>query len=264
MTQVESYAILISSCEKFSDLWEENVRHLKKNWKGKLPRIVLVSDGFSSKKIPGVEIVWYEGNMPFRLKQALSVLDCDYMLVTLDDYFLLKETQGDDIEHLVQMCEKNSIHYLQLYHRRKSKKLSRYSLDDIERIDLTANYAVCLYPAIWERKFLDYCIKEDLSPWEFEPKLTGMAKEYAANCYFCRKCCFYILDVVRKGKILHKAKKYFKRNKINIGDRQTISYATEIKLTMADLVSVYLPKPVYCICKNIAKKMGYKFFSDCQ
>lgn len=257
-----NYAIIISTCEKFSDLWEENIRHFKQHWKGNLPRIILVSDAATGRKIPDVEIVWFAANMPFRIKQALSIVDCAYVLVTLDDYFLIQDTQEKDISRLVEACERDSIHYLQLYHRRKSKVNDKKPLLSFETIDLDVNYAVSLYPAIWNKKFLDFCIKEDMSPWEFEPKLTRFAREYHANCAFSKKCCFYILDVVRKGRVLHKAQRYFKKTKVNIGNRPIIGYGTEIRLKLADAVSAYLPKQVYNFGKVIARKMGYKFFSD--
>lgn len=256
------YVILISTCDKFSDLWEENIRHLKQHWKGELPRIILVSDATTEKEILGVEIVWFEANMPFRIKQALSMIECDYVILTLDDYFLIRDTREEDISGLVKACKQQAIHYLQLYHRRKSNSKNCFSLYDFEDIDLGLNYAVSLYPAIWDKEFLNFCTREDMTPWEFEPKLTKFAREYQANCKFSKKCCFYMLDVVRKGKILHKAQKYFKKNNVDIGDRPVISRYTEIKLNMADAIFAYLPKPIYLSLKSLARKMGYHFFSD--
>lgn len=257
-----NYEILISSCEKFSDLWEETVNHLKKNWHGVLPRIILVTDKPTDRQIAGVDILWFDGNMPGRLKNALNYIATDYVIVTLDDYFLIGNTYSCDINSLILKCESNHYHYLQLYHRRKSRKNSSSTLNDVEKIDTSKPYSVSLYPAVWDKNFLNFCIRDDQSPWDFEPKLSRFANEYHANCFFCKKCCYYILDVVRKGKVLHKAKRYFKRNNIEIGDRPTISYWIEMKLSMLDFISVYFPKSIVILLKKIARNFGYSFFSD--
>ena len=254
-------AIIISSCNKYSGLWEQNVKHIRKNWIGNIPDIYIVTDFESNIMIEGVQILFFDGNLPQRINKAISIINNNYFLITLDDYFLIGKTFSQDFDYLVDYCRNENCHYLQLYDRRRRKKRNT-TIDQIRNIDLKEDYAVCLYPAIWEKNFFAFCSSYNCSPWEFEPKLTNLAIKYKANCKYEMKKCFEILDVIRKGKILHKAKRYIRHNNIDIGSWKVVPIFTEIKLFFADRISWYAPKFLYNFLKKIARKFGMKFYSD--
>lgn len=49
---------------------------------------------------------------------------------------------------------------------------------------------------------------------------------------------------------------------IDIGDRPSISYWTEMKLWLLDIISWYTPKKLFVFLKRVARKCGMKFFSE--
>ena len=106
------------------------------------------------------------------------------------------------------------------------------------------------------------CIEEDITPWEFEPKLTFKAKILNAKCEFDNSGSFIILDVVRKGKILHKANKYFKKHNIYIGNRPLNKRSYEFKLWLMDFIKCHTPKWFSKFLKKIAKKCGMNFYNN--
>lgn len=260
----DKLSVLISSCDKFSDLWDENINAYRKFWVNNPCETYLVTDKSTSWSKEGVNVVVNEGqnDFPLRIRFALDSVKTKYVLVTLDDYFLIDSVKNDKLEYFINRMEEENIQYLSLYNRRVTKKSQYKPLDELLQIDLNQKYAINLYPAIWEVEFLKKTVKENLSPWLYEVSLTKTALEENANCKASLAGTFDILDVVRKGKVLHKAQKYFKKNNIDIGDRPSISYATEFKLWIMDMISWYMPKSLFRFVKGIAKKLGMTFFSE--
>lgn len=257
-------SVIISSCDKFSDLWDANIAQYRKFWQGEACDTFLVTDKPTSRHFDGVEIVVADENMSFpsRIQYALQFVKTDYVLVTLDDYFLIQPVIAENLRALVDTAKEEDIDYLLLYNRRKTNPKKYDSIDVLHDIDLTRKYAVTLYPAIWKAAFLCKTVKEGTSPWAYEASLAKTAIEENAVCKFSHTGSFDILDVVRKGKVLHRAKRYFKKHQIDIGARETISYFTEFKLGVMDRISWYTPKFFFRIVKKVARKCGIKFYSE--
>ena len=257
-------SVLISSCDKFSDLWDENINAYRKHWKDNRCETFLVTDRNSKWKKEGINLVIVEGqnNFPLRIKYALNQIKTQYVLVTLDDYFLIDDVSNDELSYLVKRMENEKIHYLSLYNRRITKKSKYQPIERLNNIDLQKKYALNLYPAIWDVDFLKRTIKDNVSPWLYEVSLTKTALEENAKCKASLAGTFDILDVVRKGKVLHKAQKYFRKNNIYIGNRPTISYFTETKLFILDVISWYTPRKLFIMIKNLGKKCGFTFYSE--
>ncbi len=260
----DKLSVLISSCDKFSDLWDENIKTYRKQWQNNECDTFLVTDKKTDWTAENVNVIAVEGqnDFPLRIKAALENVKTPYVLVTLDDYFLIKPVENDKINYLVDRMIKEDIQYLSLYNRRITKESKYLPLDKLIKVDLTQKYAINLYPAVWNVEFLKKTVKENINPWLYEVSLTKTAFDENANCQNSLAGTYDILDVVRKGKVLHKAQKYFKKNNIDIGNRPSISYLTELKLWIMDNLSWYLPKPIFRFIKNIAKKCGMKFYSE--
>lgn len=260
----DKLSVLISSCDKFSDLWNENIKAYRKYWTNNIHETFLVTDKKKNWNKDNIMMIVAENqnDFPLRIKYALDYVCTPYVLVTLDDYFLIDFVDNEKIDYLVQRMQKENIHYLSLYNRRVTKKSKYTAISDLKTIDLQKKYAITLYPAIWNVDFLKKTIKDDMSPWLYEVSLTKVAIKENANCQASLAGTYNILDVVRKGKVLHKAQRYFKRHNIDIGNRPSISYFTEAKLFILDVISWYTPRKFFKFVKNIAKKCGMTFYSE--
>lgn len=261
---MKNISLLISTCDKFSDLWDQHIIQLRKHWKGEMFPVYMVTDKKTPKRYDGVEIIvaGEEKDFPMRIKYAIEQIPTEFILLTLDDYFLINDVYSKKLDYLAQLAKEKNIFYLKLYDRRMTNPKKYEAIDNLIPIDLNRKYAITLYPAIWDKRFLFNSVKKDMTPWKYEPSLTYYAKQENAVCMFCHAGVFNILDVVRKGKVLHKADIYFKRNNISIGDRPKISWWIEIKLFIMDIISWYMPRSIFRAGKRLLKYFGKTFYSE--
>ena len=109
--------------------------------------------------------------------------------------------------------EKHQIDYLRLFVM-TMKSLRNRKAEELEPgIFLLDNHAgdyiVSLYAGIWRKDFMEKTLTKTLNAWQYEVALTNMARQLNARCADSRRGEFPILDVIRKGKVLTKARKYF-------------------------------------------------------
>ena len=107
-------------------------------------------------------------------------------------------------------------------------------------------------------------LTKTLNAWQYEVALTNMARQLNARCADSRRGEFPILDVIRKGKVLTKARKYFDKNPIYKGDREDMRVKDEWMLEFRTWLREWLPKPLFNLSKAIMRRRGYTFFSDQQ
>ena len=160
------------------------------------------------------------------------------------------------------MMKRESIDYVRLFKR--PKRATREEIPGyrgINRIDTACNYSVNLYSGIWKKDFIEFCVKKPLNAWKFEVSLYKRAIEYGAKCVVSLRNEFVILDVVRKGKLLHKSARYFKKHPgIYTGDREINSWNYEIRLFIKTWVSRHFPLFVLKALRRIISKLGYRSF----
>lgn len=263
---MDKMTILILSCDKFSDLWEGHIKLLEENWPDRNMRACIVTDCETDRCFPNVDII-VAANQPEwsdRLKVALQQVNTEYVFVTLDDYFLIEQVQNEKIANVINMMTKENIDYVRLFARPKranGTKLEGYR--GMRRINTDENYSVNLYAGIWKKWFLEKTTEESLSAWKFEIRLPRVARNNNARCVVSSNNEFVILDVVRKGKLLHKSAHYFKKHPgIYNGSREVNTWAYEIKLGIRTLGVRHAPKCVVNAARNFMIKRGHHYFSQ--
>ena len=263
---INNMTMLILSCDAFSDLWDGHVKMLEKNWPDRDMPTYIVTDAPTDKKYNNVKILsaGTECEWSDRLAFALEHVKTDYVFITLDDYFLIKKVESKGIFDLTDIMKVEGIDYLRLFKRPKRLTLSEIpGYGKIYRIDTSRSYGVNLYSGIWKKSFIEYCTKKPLNAWKFEVSLYKRAVEYGAKGAVSRRNEFVILDVVRKGKLLRKAARYFKKHPgIYEGDRPVNTRRYEFKLTVQQQLSRHLPTPVKNKLKAFLTKHGKEFYSN--
>lgn len=253
--------MIISSCDSYKDLWDPNLYFLNKNWSDRFFEVTLLTDKVTDFSFDKIKIVACENEIDItkRIKKALDESSAEYIFLTLDDYFFTKKINSYAIYKLFTIAKENNIDYLRLFNTPREKKpFDKKS--SLFYIDLTRNYAVNLYPGIWKKDFLYMTLFGESNIWDYEVSLTK--KAITNNCL----CVAYLgnelpfLDVVRKGKILHKAKKVLKKNGFFL-DRRVVPIQEEIKLSIMKSCKAILPRFMQRFIKRILLRMGFKFIS---
>lgn len=255
--------MLIHSCDKFFDLWESHAFLLNNNWRDRGFCTILVSDKYRDIQLDGIEMHFAGEGMELsdRAKYALQFVNTEYVLITLDDYFPVNRIESDRIERLLDIMDREELDYVRLFNDPNShKKFKDY--DNIYEITLDGNYQVNMYQGIWRKSFIEKTIKSSMNAWQYEVSLTEIARTVGAKCVLSKGHEFDILDVVRKGKLLHKANRYLKKHNLYSGNREVIEWTEEVRIFVFNRGKKLLPKWLAIKVKNFLRKRGHKFYSE--
>lgn len=262
----DKLTLLIHSCDKFSDLWPTHIKLLNQNWPDRGIRTILLTDKPRDDKYEGVELIGagVGKEITERIRHVLPLIDTEYVLVTLDDYFVTTPIDTARIARLVEIMEREHYDYIRLYDRPHCP-LTSTAHKDIYTYTLDHDYRVNLYSGIWRKDFIERTLGDkELNAWEFEVTLTERAHNANGNCAVSHGKEFPILDVVRKGKILPKAWQFLKHNNLYDGDRSRMPYVAYFKLGIKEIgsrVLLILPTSFYQYIKKICVAFGMKSFS---
>ena len=261
----EKLTLVINSCDKFSDLWQTHFDLLNENWSDRKIETLLVTDCYTSAKFDGIRIVSAgEGKeYPQRMATVLPSIRTEYVLITLDDYFPIHKIKNSHIERLIRIMDEEGLDYIRLFSDPNSRKpFKKYG--KMYEIPLDVNYAVNLYQSIWRKSFVEKTLRDvqEKTIWNYEVSLTPIARALGARCVLSKGGEFEILDVIRKGKILHKANRWLRKNNRTLHQREVISYKEELRIKIFSVGKKVLPKKLAIAVKNRLRKKGFVFFSD--
>lgn len=260
---LNNLSVVISSCSKFCDLWDIHITLLNKNWPDRPQNTYIVTDDETDSKMEGAEIFSAGSGkeMPERLKEAMDVITTEYVLLTLDDYFVIQRVNNMEIQRLLDFMDEKRVDYIRLYDI-PSEREKVQNEKGLYWVDISESYGVNLYAGIWRKSFLEKTFTGSQNAWNYEVSLDSIARRENAKCAMSKRHEYVILDVVRKGKVLHKANYYLRKHGYDIGTRPLQSYKVEAKLFVIGRGKRILPKPMRKYVKAIMRRFGYKFFSD--
>ncbi len=257
---------LILSCNKFSDLWDGNIFLFNEYWPDRDFDTYLVTDSSTDREYKGIEILCAGDNLEWseRLSFALSKVKTEFVFITLDDYFLIRPVDSKIISRMISLMESGLYDYLRLFPRPKRATLCELNgYNGVYHVNTSINYSVNLYSGIWRKSFIEFAVREPKSAWAFEVSLSKIARDYRAKCICSYNNDYKILDVVRKGKILHSANRYFKRHPgIYDGHRDIQSWQYEVGLWVKTMIGRHSPRFLYKRIKFVYKALGGHSFID--
>lgn len=262
------FSIIISTCDKYSDLWDAHIQLLNENWSDRKADTFLITDKPTDRTFEGVTVVAAgEGTeITQRLRTVMPLIKTAYILFTLDDYYLTEKIVTENIVKDIKDMAEYGIDYLNLYGASKKELKNRKAVEVADKFYLIDNwardYVISLYAGLWKKNFMERTLNETLNAWRYEVALTRMVRENQARCAVSCRNEFPILDVIRKGKVLTKARTYFNNNPIYNGTRETMKRKDELMINVRTWLRVWLPLPLFNAAKAVMRKRGYKFYSD--
>ena len=260
---MDNLCIIVTTCDKYSDLWINNINLFDKYWETH-PKIYLISDK-ESNLMNNANCCFrnFSGDFSLRLLKALKEIDSEYVFLTLDDYLLCNFVDAKRIEVIIDEMDKKRISYIRFFKRMKTKGwLSKDK--KIHLLPLTSEaYEVNLYPSIWRKTDLINLISKEENIWKFEVRMTRRCRENKLLCGWTdNKNCFDFVDTIRKGKYLRKAYRFLKKEKLYISDRSIRTMSETIKLNLRTIISRYSPKILKNKLKKITKGEYYSNFAN--
>lgn len=192
--------LLVVSCDRYSDIWKPFFAIFHKRWPDCPYPLYL---GANHKIFPdetvttisvGEDFSWAES-----LRRMIDRLSSKYVILFLEDFFLLDPVNTPEIEKLVQLAQTEQTGCLRLFsilpppHRlEKHPGLGFFSPGD--------DYRVTLQAAIWRVDTLKSLLVPGFNPWEFEILGNKLSENLDDRFWCVTKPVIRYEQVVEKGK----------------------------------------------------------------
>ncbi len=165
--------LVVSSCDKYSDLWDPFFTLLKKYWDPDMP-IVLVTES-RPYSFEGLDIrtldLYQPGEIPpwseLQMK-ALEQIDTDFVLFMLDDFFLEAPVQQEKIAECAEWMKQDpSIACFNFTQVMPGQNLP-CGYPGFELRPQRGEYRLNCQTALWRRETLLHDMRPHENPWVFE------------------------------------------------------------------------------------------------
>lgn len=198
-------AIVIPSCDKYSDLWEILISQIERNFRGVELTKYIICNSNHQNKFKGITYINVGTDLGWstNFKTALKQVDEQYVFLWIDDLILTSEVDTELFKNIVSSFISEKGNYLRLNNVPSSNK---YYNNFFGLVDEKALYRTSTVMSIWDREVLNDLLVQGENAWEFETKGTIRSKKYD-NFFVSYDSIFKFSNAVIKGKWNHKIKK---------------------------------------------------------
>jgi hypothetical protein len=227
---MDKIAFLVLSCDKYSDLWEPYAQLFNRYWPDCPFDKYFATNQYPFDKYGFQSILMGEDKTwSYGLQTVLLQLQdkYDYVLVTLEDLFLIEKVDNDFLLFCVNELVNSNGNYLKLFTKTKIHKSPRQYIE-VMKYNVPYRHN-CVY-ALWNTKTLLSVLAPIENAWEFE-KNGGQRTATMDGFYYSVRNAFVISNTVVKGKWVRRELEKIKRElpEIVIG-RDILSSEEESRL----------------------------------
>lgn len=267
-------AILVTSFDGYSDLWNNFFKIFSIYWKDCNIKIYLSTNNLDYKNDMFDVDVLKTGNETNWKERMLKILDNiseRYIIIFLEDYFLGKKVNNFDIWEIIEFMKNNNILMYRLanYPKQNPKKGNVWNGKAAE-IYKDKRYGVNFQCSIWNKKHLRKLIRlmNGVTCWDFEYMFLNKALNARHEIY-----TYYLADVrnllnvqngVLHGKWIPATRRFYEKEKIELdyGTRDFMNTKAVIKRNIYIVGRKIVPDSFNYKVKKILKKFGMKFQSE--
>lgn len=263
-------AIVVVSCDKYSDLWEDVFSLLDLHWKDRPFDLYLATDNKPFEH-EGVKVIHFGNIRQWMLctRKAVEKIDAPYILFLMEDYFVIKDIDTRVIEEDLIFMEENGGDFMNIHQKPYFLKEvdSHFVTDSIRIIPNNTRYGLDTAGAIWKKDFfLEQLSREDGDAWRFEAILVadsmserGLPGKLFYDTRFPLNLCPG--EVVRLGKFTLDTVKRIEATGYKIKSTRsrmtkTEYYKDKLKGRLANV------KRGRRVLKWIGRKLGFVFFTE--
>jgi hypothetical protein len=206
--------LLVSSCDRYADLWEPYFSLLRMHWPDCPFPVALITES-KRPDIASVRPLCLGAGLDWStlLLCALDAVRTPYVLFTLEDFFLRHQVSTPGITALFDVFKQESLHMLRLTPRPGPT----IDLKNMEYggLEPSAPYRVSTQAAFWNVETLRQLLVSGETAWEFEINASVRSAELAGFVAVWREALPYRHHVVERGKWF--PWDYWKFSQMNIG-----------------------------------------------
>ena len=168
---MEDTAVLVASCDEFSDLWQAFFTLFFRYWPDCPYPVHLGSDyrTYDDPRVKNLTIRGYSSKSGWsaRVRGMLEQIPQRYVIMMLEDFLVNKPVEGDRIEALQSYMESKKAAYLRLYPAPGPDVICEDNPEVGENLKGTA-YRICTQASLWDKQALLTLLRPGESVWDFE------------------------------------------------------------------------------------------------
>lgn len=202
MTSIKKIAILVISCDKYSDLWEPCMEIFSKNWPD-CPYDKYIATNTKEFNLLGFSniLMGEDKSWSYGLKYVLTKLEekYEYVFTLLEDYYFIDKIDND---YMIKMFDSFVLaegNFLSLYKLPSQLKLYNEFFGELEN---NIPYRQSCVFTLWKIKTLKEILKDNENAWEFEK--IGVKRGFQYDKFFGTYSNFKVINVIIKGKLVPK------------------------------------------------------------
>ncbi|MFM6956507.1 MAG: hypothetical protein ACKOX1_08170 [Ignavibacteria bacterium] len=159
-------AVLIVSCDKYKDLWGPCITLFRRFWNDCPYPVYLLSNTVQAdfpnvtSILTGDDLSWSD-NLQF----ALHTIQSEYVLLYIEDLFLVNPVESQSIHSLIERCIYEQWNYLRLNPTPKGDILIDTHISEISPGSV---YRSSVVFSVWRSETLQRILKSGESAWDFE------------------------------------------------------------------------------------------------
>ena len=197
-------AVLVVSCDKYSDMWGPFFQLFWRFWPDCTFKVYLLCNNLRiylpkvNMLLIGDDISWSDN-----LKKALQLIREEYVLLFIDDLFLLSPVQAERLEKVFSWIIVNRPNCVRMNcyadnYPVPNKPDKPYN-DFLGIVSKGMDYRVSTVLTVWKREYLMNLLGEGENAWEFEICGTERAN-FSDGYYSTYENHFHVVNCVIRGK----------------------------------------------------------------
>lgn len=214
-------AIVVSSCDKFQDLWKPFFTLFFRYWPDCPFPVYLISNYFTypDERVKTI-VVGNDRGWAVNTKSAFKKIPAKYIIYFHEDFLLKSPVDNSHLLFLLDIIKQEQAVCLRLFSCPGSD-LPYKNYADIGEISKDASYRVSLQTAVWDKDIFSGLIKNGENAWEMEINGTKRSKTVKRSFLSLKeglmnKPLDYICTAVVKGKWTSEALEFCEKEGLEI------------------------------------------------
>ena len=240
------FAILVVSCDKYSDLWNPFFKSFFRFWPD-CPFDIYLLSNYKYANIPKVRNLLIDDDISWsdNLYKGLNKLKEDYVFLFLEDLFLIDFVETNKVLKIFKWILESNANYVRI--NPSAVKADKKFNELVGIVSKGTIYRTSTVLSVWKKAILLNLLKENESAWDFE--IDGSLRSDTYDGFYATWGKYFsILNTVIKGKWQRKAIR--KLNSIGI----EIDFNKREIMTFEETIKYYFSKQKSKLLKFIPSK----------